>query len=398
MRVVRILEVRQDVDTMRSYEYYWRRFTGEHAKESFQLHGTNRQCMLGEDDDEVTPCDSSLCYLCCILRYSFDVAQSGKKFSFKRFGHGIYLTPVSSKAHDYVDNHLPQDAPEAPKVMILARVVLGRQITPTANMYYLQSPPEGYDSVIGRPGIHPDMNYEETVVYNNDAVRPAYLIVYEIDAPEDEESQWQSGEPDYGDGQVQESDTSDEEEENGEQDPEIHYSDDGEVQESDHGEELEVEVDEEQEPGTNYDDGHLQDSYTSDKAETENEEGQDPETYYPDDGDVQGSDPGEEVEVDEDEDEEQYPEIHYSDDGEVQESDPGEEMDVEAEAEEYEEQDPEVNYDGPVQEPDASDEDKEVTDEEQDFTVDDDADDISDDGGGDDDYDVDDNGSDEWDD
>lgn len=33
--------------------------------------------MLGEDDDAVTPCHSDQCFLCCILRDSFDVAQSG---------------------------------------------------------------------------------------------------------------------------------------------------------------------------------------------------------------------------------------------------------------------------------------------------------------------------------
>lgn len=33
--------------------------------------------MLGENDDEVTPCYSDQCFLCCILRYSFDVGQSG---------------------------------------------------------------------------------------------------------------------------------------------------------------------------------------------------------------------------------------------------------------------------------------------------------------------------------
>lgn len=36
--------------------------------------------------------------------------------------------------------------------------------------------PESILKVIGKPGG--DLNYEETVVYNNDAVRPAFLIVY----------------------------------------------------------------------------------------------------------------------------------------------------------------------------------------------------------------------------
>jgi hypothetical protein len=29
---------------------------------------------------------------------------------------------------------------------------------------------------VGLPGV--DLNYEETVVYRNDAIRPAYLVVY----------------------------------------------------------------------------------------------------------------------------------------------------------------------------------------------------------------------------
>lgn len=50
------------------------------------------------------------------------------------------------EADDYVDNHLPSAALDAPKVMILARVSLGRQFSATTNMY-LDSPPYGYDSV-----------------------------------------------------------------------------------------------------------------------------------------------------------------------------------------------------------------------------------------------------------
>jgi hypothetical protein len=58
----------------------------------------------------------------------------------------------------------------------------------------LKEPPSGYHSVrvcdarggiqgptfflqiTGEPGVN--LNYEETVVYDNDAIRPAYLIVY----------------------------------------------------------------------------------------------------------------------------------------------------------------------------------------------------------------------------
>lgn len=36
--------------------------------------------------------------------------------------------------------------------------------------------------VVGEPGA--DLNYEETVVYDNDAIRPAFLIVYGEDTIE----------------------------------------------------------------------------------------------------------------------------------------------------------------------------------------------------------------------
>lgn len=44
------------------------------------------------------------------------------------------------------------------------------------NATNLKGPPPGFHSVQGVPGV--DLNYEETVVYNNDAIRPGYLIVY----------------------------------------------------------------------------------------------------------------------------------------------------------------------------------------------------------------------------
>lgn len=71
------------------------------------------------------------------------------------------------------------------------------------------------------------MNYEETVVYNNDAVRPAYLIVYELDRRNEENSP----ETSYGYGQVQEPYASDYDDEEEEEDPQIRYSGYAHVQE-----------------------------------------------------------------------------------------------------------------------------------------------------------------------
>ena len=68
------------------------------------------------------------------------------------------------------------------RVLLLNRVALGRPYKVRHNAVYLKGPPSGFHSVQGVPGA--DLNYEETVVYNNDAIRPGYLIVYG-DPPEE---------------------------------------------------------------------------------------------------------------------------------------------------------------------------------------------------------------------
>lgn len=53
---------------------------------------------------------------------------------------------------------------------------MGKPYKLRRNATDLAGPPVGYDSVVGEPGG--DLNYEETVVYNNDAIRPGYILVY----------------------------------------------------------------------------------------------------------------------------------------------------------------------------------------------------------------------------
>ncbi|KAE9399606.1 hypothetical protein BT96DRAFT_1019390 [Gymnopus androsaceus JB14] len=61
------------------------------------------------------------------------------------------------------------------RVLLLNRVVVGRPHNRRHNATYVNQPPAGYHSA-RLPGV--DLNYEETVVYRNDAIRPAYLVVY----------------------------------------------------------------------------------------------------------------------------------------------------------------------------------------------------------------------------
>jgi len=60
--------------------------------------------------------------------------------------------------------------------MLLNSVVMGKTVKLRTNDESLTQPPSGFDSVIGEPGG--DLNYDESIVYTNDAIRPLYLVIY----------------------------------------------------------------------------------------------------------------------------------------------------------------------------------------------------------------------------
>ena len=78
--------------------------------------------------------------------------------------------------------------------MLLNKVVVGRGYKMTVDNTTLTGPPAGYDSVsvvrwssggalmriqvLGEVGAR--LNYDELAVYNNDAIRPSYLVMYDI--------------------------------------------------------------------------------------------------------------------------------------------------------------------------------------------------------------------------
>ncbi|CAL1717323.1 unnamed protein product [Somion occarium] len=138
--------------------------------EALLFHGTNRACLLGETPNNLKPCKLPKCCLCSIIRESFDVQKCGNKHN---FGKGIYTSSCSSKADDYAKSTARKAKYQ---VLLLNRVALGKTYKLQRNADHLTSPPPGYHSVFGVPGV--ELNYEETVVYSNDAIRPGYLIVY----------------------------------------------------------------------------------------------------------------------------------------------------------------------------------------------------------------------------
>ncbi|KAF7341455.1 PARP catalytic domain-containing protein [Mycena venus] len=146
--------------------------TPRDANEQLLFHGTAQSCLLGDEKRGTQLCKIAGCLLCSVIRNSFDVSKCGKRHKFCRFGTGIYTTTSSSKADDYF-----KGVPESPfRIVLVNRVVVGNPLTQQSNAEEITELPFGYHSVVGVPGA--SLNYEETVVYNNNAIRPAYLIVY----------------------------------------------------------------------------------------------------------------------------------------------------------------------------------------------------------------------------
>ncbi|TFK69962.1 ADP-ribosylation [Pluteus cervinus] len=180
--VSHIFKVLSSDDILRPYlEYRTQVHSASAARAPFQtpgneqllFHGTTRCCLLAENEDSVRLCGLPDCFLCCIIRKSFDVRKCGSKHKFRRFGTGIYSTGCSSKADDYVAN---KNEKARFRVVLVNRVVVGKAFKRKHNAVNLTRAPTGHHSVHGEPGV--DLNYEETVVYDNDAIRPAYIVVY----------------------------------------------------------------------------------------------------------------------------------------------------------------------------------------------------------------------------
>ncbi|KIM28483.1 hypothetical protein M408DRAFT_329525 [Serendipita vermifera MAFF 305830] len=139
------------------------------GNEQYRWHGTTRECKVG-DPGQKALCTSASCPMCCIMRHSYDVDKFGPRWG--RFGKGVYCSATSSKSNDYSKNlsHSPWTA------LLLNSVVVGNPYNMYDNSPQQFHPPDGYDSIIGQPGRA--LNYDETIVYRNDAIRPVYLILY----------------------------------------------------------------------------------------------------------------------------------------------------------------------------------------------------------------------------
>ncbi|KAG8986584.1 hypothetical protein FRB93_005246 [Tulasnella sp. JGI-2019a] len=149
------------------------------------FHCTFRKCQIGDPTEEswrkihtkvtqsgedATICYDSGCSLCEILRTSFSVRfalDSGD------FGSGIYSSSTSSKATQYSRNGVESGY----SAMMVCNVAVGKPFFTGEWEKGRKKPPNGYNSVIGVRGHR--LSDDEIIVYNDDAIRPAYLIIYD---------------------------------------------------------------------------------------------------------------------------------------------------------------------------------------------------------------------------
>ncbi|KAF9785537.1 hypothetical protein BJ322DRAFT_1063723 [Thelephora terrestris] len=144
------------------------------GNERILWHGARRSCHMGERGN-VNPCMIPRCSLCSIIRGSFDVGKIGTDTPGGRFGNGIYTFTKASKASEHSVNDKNVVTPWVP--LLLSKVAAGHECVMRHDNTTLTAPPQGYDSVIGE--VRGRLNYDELVVYTNDAIRPTWLVMYQ---------------------------------------------------------------------------------------------------------------------------------------------------------------------------------------------------------------------------
>ncbi|CAG8478798.1 28710_t:CDS:10 [Dentiscutata erythropus] len=129
------------------------------GNEQRRFHGTKTACSIGIGNSNHL-CSNKSCSVCCIIR------------------KGIYFSATSSKSDDYNTASLTVLNNISYKVMLLNKVVVGKGYSLTNDNGKLSSPPTGYDSILGEPSANGSLNYDEIVVFKDEASIPQYLIVY----------------------------------------------------------------------------------------------------------------------------------------------------------------------------------------------------------------------------
>ncbi|CAM9153406.1 unnamed protein product [Ectocarpus sp. 12 AP-2014] len=183
--IVRIFSIQVPHGVRDMHEHYKRMVV---VNLSQRFHGTscNEGCNFMVDPQGATsPCGLSSCSVCSICMLGFKLGRNVARTALAtciplRYGTGIYFSSVSGKANDYADLSAKTDKDGTElRCMFVANVAGGKAFN-TKNPYLPQSecPPPGYQSVVGEVGE--GLNFDEVVVYKEEAALPTHLIVYAL--------------------------------------------------------------------------------------------------------------------------------------------------------------------------------------------------------------------------
>ncbi|CBJ32324.1 conserved unknown protein [Ectocarpus siliculosus] len=164
------------------------RYKGKFGNLCQRFHGTscNEGCnFMVDPQGGQAPCGKSSCSVCNICKLGFklgaNVAGTARATGFPlRYGEGVYLTSVSGKANDYASRSAKKIGNDSElRCMFVANVAVGRTFkTKSTSLPANQCPPPGYQSVVGEVGR--GLNFDEFVVYDEEAALPTHLIVYAL--------------------------------------------------------------------------------------------------------------------------------------------------------------------------------------------------------------------------
>ncbi|CAM9711233.1 unnamed protein product [Ectocarpus sp. 4 AP-2014] len=150
-----------------------------------QFHGTScsERCNFIVNPQEEAPCGLSSCSVCSICTLGFQLGDNVARTALEsqiplRYGEGVYFSSVSGKANDYARSSEKKSSDgRRLRCMFVAYVARGKPyLTKKTNLRPHMCPPLGFHSVEGEVG--PALNYEELVVYKEEAALPTHLIVY----------------------------------------------------------------------------------------------------------------------------------------------------------------------------------------------------------------------------
>merc|ERR1712137_149047 len=187
-RLVRILQVRNSKDVYTNYEGYLARVDADTEVRRFHGTSSSPDCLFGINVNQ-PPCNRSDCAVCriCLQSFNVNLAGSGGGQRMKlRYGKGLYFSGTSSKSNDYAAATERTTSGRQVRLVFLCKVAVGKCYkTLKESLEELEVESEvhdkGYDSLLGETDVNGGaLNYDELVVYRNEAAIPSYLIAYEV--------------------------------------------------------------------------------------------------------------------------------------------------------------------------------------------------------------------------